>query len=207
MNKNKGQFLLAVFKFSLIAFGGPSAHIAMLMKEFVEKKKFVTQKELLEYNALCQILPGPSSTQTLVAIAYQYGGLTLAILSFLIWILPSAILMAVFAICYAHLELSNLAAKYIFVLGPMAIGFIAYSAYVLTKNVLGNRISYGLAIFAIALTLIIRNAYVFPLVLICSILFSYFFVKVPEENKPEDFIKTNWKNKTSNFVLYFKIWM
>lgn len=193
MIKNKGQFLLAVFKFSLIAFGGPSAHIAMLMKEFVEKKKFVTQKELLEYNALCQILPGPSSTQTLVAIAYQFGGLTLAILSFLIWILPSAIIMALFAIGYTHFELSNQAAKYIFVLGPMAIGFIAYSAYVLTRNVLGNRISYGLAIFAIALTLFIRNAYVFPLVLFCAILFSYFFVKVPEEKKPEDFIKTNWK--------------
>ena len=116
MNKSKRQFLAAVFKFSLVAFGGPSAHIAMLLKEFVDKKKFVTQKELLEYNALCQVLPGPSSTQTLVAIAYQFGGLTLAILSFLIWILPSAIIMSLFAIGYNYLALNMHVANFIFVL-------------------------------------------------------------------------------------------
>ena len=202
MNKSKREFLAAVFKFSLVAFGGPSAHIAMLIKEFVDKKKFVTQKELLEYNALCQVLPGPSSTQTLVAIAYQFGGLTLAILSFLIWILPSAIIMSLFAIGYNYLALNRHAANFIFVLGPMAIGFIAYSAYILTRNVLGNRLSYGLAIFASVITLIIRNAYVFPIILACAILFSYFFLKVPEEKKPEDFIKTNWK-KIIPLILVF----
>ena len=153
-----------------------------------------TQKELLEYNALCQVLPGPSSTQTLVAIAYQFGGLTLAILSFLIWILPSAIIMSLFAIGYNYLSLNRHAANFIFVLGPMAIGFIAYSAFILTRNVLGNRLSYGLAIFASVLTLIIRNAYVFPIILACAILFSYFFLKVPEEKKPEDFIIATGKS-------------
>ena len=84
----------------------------------------------------------------------------------------------------------------------MAIGFIAYSAFILTRNVLGNRLSYGLAIFASVITLIIRNAYVFPIILACAILFSYFFLKVPEEKKPEDFIKTNWK-KIIPLILVF----
>jgi chromate transport protein ChrA len=47
MNKSKRQFLAAVFKFSLVAFGGPSAHIAMLLKEFVDKKKICHSKRII----------------------------------------------------------------------------------------------------------------------------------------------------------------
>ena len=58
-------FLKAVFLYSLTAFGGPQAHIAMMMKTFVRQRRYVTEEELMEYNAFCQLLPGASSTQTL----------------------------------------------------------------------------------------------------------------------------------------------
>jgi len=86
-------FLKAVFLHSVTAFGGPQAHIAMMMKTFVEKTPYVTQQELMEYNAFCQLLPGASSTQTLTLIGYKRGGVILAVLTLLNWILPGCILM------------------------------------------------------------------------------------------------------------------
>ena len=64
-------FLKAVFLHSITAFGGPQAHIGMMMKTFVYKRPYVTEEELMEYNAFCQLLPGASSTQTLTLIGYK----------------------------------------------------------------------------------------------------------------------------------------
>src|SRR5687767_2189045 len=100
MKKRDFLFLRDVLLYTLSAFGGPQAHIAILLREFVEKRRYVTEEELMELNALSQILPGPSSTQTLIGIAWKVGGTRLAILTFLIWVLPSAAIMSMAAISY-----------------------------------------------------------------------------------------------------------
>jgi chromate transporter len=82
-------FLKTVFLYSITAFGGPQAHIAMMIRQFVQKTPYVTEKELLEYNAFCNLLPGASSTQTITLIGYKRGGVPLAVLTLLIWILPA----------------------------------------------------------------------------------------------------------------------
>ena len=59
-------FLKTVFLYSVTAYGGPQAHFAMMMRAFVKKVPYVTEQELLEYNAFCNLLPGASSTQVMV---------------------------------------------------------------------------------------------------------------------------------------------
>lgn len=71
----------------------------MMFKNFVHKTPYVTEKELMEYNTFCQLLPGASSTQTLTLIGYKRGGVPLAILTLLIWILPASIIMVDFLFC------------------------------------------------------------------------------------------------------------
>src|ERR1700712_3052393 len=100
MTKKQLLFLRDVTLYTFTAFGGPQAHIAVLLREFVEKRGYITEEELMELNALAQLLPGPSSTQTLVGIAWKVGGLRLAIVTFLIWVLPSATIMCLAAISY-----------------------------------------------------------------------------------------------------------
>jgi chromate transporter len=77
-------FLKAVLLHSIGAFGGPQGHFGMMIKNFVHRRHDVTEQELLEYNAFCQMLPGASSTQTLTLIGYKRGGIPLAILTLLI---------------------------------------------------------------------------------------------------------------------------
>src|SRR6202020_788151 len=100
MKKRQLLFIRDVIIYTFTAFGGPQAHIAVLLREFVEKRKYITEEELIELNALAQVLPGPASTQTLVGIAWKVGGLRLAIITFIIWILPSATIMCMAAISY-----------------------------------------------------------------------------------------------------------
>src|SRR5829696_5204331 len=104
-------FLKRVFLYSITAFGGPQAHVAMMMKVFVDKTPYVTKEELLEYNAFSNLLPGASSTQTVTLIGYKRGGLLLALVTLLVWIAPACILMGAFSFVLPRLEGNHLDEK------------------------------------------------------------------------------------------------
>src|ERR1700760_680956 len=90
-------FLKAVFLYSFTAFGGPQGHMGMMVKTFVQKRKDLTEDQLLELNSFCAMLPGPTSTQTVVLIAMKRGGIPLAILTLLLWVFPAAFIMGAFS--------------------------------------------------------------------------------------------------------------
>lgn len=166
MAKRELLFLRNVLFFTFTTFGGAQAHLSLLMRYFVKETKFVSEEELLELNALSQILPGPASTQTVVGIGFKVGGYKLAIISFLIWIFPSAAIMTLAAIWYGLLkEKDELLAAMRFV-HPIAIGIVAYGAYNLGKKVLDTQIAVFLAFGALVATLIVQEAYVFPMAIL-----------------------------------------
>lgn len=80
------------------SFGGPAAHIGYFHKEFVEKRRWLSQQEYGQLVALSQVMPGPGSSQVGFAIGYSRAGLSTAIAAFLGFTLPSFLLMAGFAI-------------------------------------------------------------------------------------------------------------
>lgn len=166
MAKRQLLFIRNVFLFTFTAFGGAQAHISLLLKYFVKDGNYISEEELLELNALAQILPGPASTQTLVGIAHKVGGLKLALLTFFIWIIPSAAVMTFAAISFAQLDQKE---KFIVILKyiqPIALGIVAFGAYNLSKKVLVSQTAIFLAISAVIVTLVLRNAYVFPLAIL-----------------------------------------
>lgn len=183
MANRKLLFVRNVFLFTFTAFGGAQAHIALLLKYFVKDSKFISEEELLELNALAQILPGPASTQTLVGIAQKVGGLKLALLTFLIWILPSAAVMTFAAVSYAQLDQKE---KFIVILKyiqPIALGIVAYGAYSLSRKVLVTQTAIFLAIAAVIVTLVLRNAYVFPLAILVGGMISSALESPGEESE------------------------
>src|SRR6201991_1042523 len=139
MKKRHLIFLRDVTLYTFTAFGGPQAHIAVLLREFVEKRRYITEEELMELNALAQLLPGPSSTQTLVGIAWKVGGLRLAITTFIIWVLPSATIMCVAAIGYKMYAGQGRAANILRFIQPIAVGIVAYATYTFANRFLKTR--------------------------------------------------------------------
>src|SRR5690606_36624528 len=117
------------FYYTITAFGGPQGHLGMMMKTFVEKRKDVTKEELMDYMAFCQMLPGASSTQTITLIGYKRGGVPLAVLTLLIWILPASLLMGLFSFLVTYLNTFHVKMNVFNFIQPMAVGFIAFAAY------------------------------------------------------------------------------
>ena len=112
-----------VLLLSVSAFGGPQAHIAMFIKILVERRRYITEEELIELNALCQILPGPTSTQTVTAIGFRLGGAGLAYLTLLVWMLPAVTLMTTAAILINSYQTKNFSLEFTKIHSTNGCGF------------------------------------------------------------------------------------
>ena len=177
--------------YACTAFGGPQVHIAMMVKTFAHKRKDVTEEELMEYNAFCQILPGPSSSQTVFLIAYRRGGVPLALLTLLIWILPATLLMAAFSYLLLYLDASSLQKGVFSLVPPMSLGFIVYAAIKMMQKSVKHIATWCIMLGSIIATVFIKSPWVFPLVIVLAGFISNFSDKrIPGEN-PKHF-KVNW---------------
>jgi chromate transporter len=160
-------FLKAVFLHSLTAFGGPQAHVAMMMKTFVHRRPYVTKEELLEYNGFCQLLPGASSTQTITLIGYKRGGVVLATLTLLIWILPASILMGAFSFFLHYVDKNALHNDIFKFIPPMAAGFLLYAAVQSFSLSVKNTVTWIIMVVsAVATYLLFKQPWIFPLLIV-----------------------------------------
>ncbi len=80
----------------LTSFGGPIAHVSFFRDKLIIKKKWLEEKKFADYLALCQFLPGPTSSQLGIAIGLDKGGIKGAIAAWSGFTLPSAFIMIAF---------------------------------------------------------------------------------------------------------------
>lgn len=196
-------FLKAVFLHSITAFGGPQGHLGMMLRTFVHGRKDITEKELLDYNSFCQMLPGASSTQVLMLIGYKRGGLSLAVITLLIWITPACLLMGSFSFLLDYLGDSHQYLSAFKFIQPMAIGFIAYSAYRMYKLSVNNTITRVIMIVAaIATYLLFNTPFIFPALILCAGIATNFSDKrIPQKGVPPK--KINW----GNILIFFAVFL
>ncbi len=187
-------FLKAVFLHSVTAFGGPQAHIGMMMKTFVHKRPYITEQELMEYNAFCQLLPGASSTQTLTLIGYKRGGVPLAVLTLIIWILPASILMGALSFLLPYIDQRQLGTNIFKFIAPMAVGFLAFAAFTTFPLAIKNTITWIIMIICVAVTyFLFGQPWVIPTLIITGgIITNVSRKRIPQlEQKPR---KIKWWN-------------
>ena len=167
MLQRHGAFLKAVFIHSLTAFGGPQGHLGMMMKTFAERRRDVTKEELMDFVSFCQLLPGASSTQTLTLIGYKRGGISLAVVTLIIWLLPACILMSAFSFVVLYIDTKHSGLSAFKFLQPMAVGFLAFAAYRMYKTSITNLITFVVMCVCILITfLLFKTAWVFPILII-----------------------------------------
>ncbi|MDN3659514.1 chromate transporter [Ferruginibacter paludis] len=170
---------------SVTAFGGPQGHLGMMMKTFVEKRRDVTKEELMEYVSFCQMLPGASSTQTLTLIGYKRGGISLAVATLIIWILPACILMGLLSFVVSKIGTANLQTGLFQFIQPMAIGFLAYAAVKTFGISVNNLITRIIMVSATIITfLLFKTPWVFPvLIILGGITTNFSSNRIPEKEK------------------------
>jgi len=187
-------FLKAVFLHSLTAFGGPQGHFAMMLKTFVHRRKDITEEELIDFNSFCQLLPGASSTQTITLIGFKRGGVPLAVLTLIIWILPACCLMGGLSFLLEYTSRNTLNTDIFKFITPMAVGFLAFAAFFAFKMAIRNTVTkIILAVTVVVCFIFFKAPGIFPLlILLAGIVTNLSSKRIPQtEVKPQ---KIKWWN-------------
>ncbi len=181
---------------SLTCFGGPQAHLALFIKKLVHQRRYLSEEELMEMLALCQLLPGPTSTQTITAIGFKLGGPRLSYLTLLIWILPATVFMGITALGISFFERGTLIRLTQFI-KPMGVAFIFFAAFVIGRKVITSKTSVWLMILAAVLGFLYPSPYLTPFVILFGglVASSKYRKHQKMEKKP---IRIQW----SNFILW-----
>jgi len=158
----------------------------------------------MEYNSFCQLLPGASSSQIVTLIGFKRGGVPLAVLTLLIWILPACTIMGLisFFVVSHGVDLANGPLKYI---ESLAIGFLMYASVRIFHISIRNLITLILMLVSMLVTyLLFKTPWVFPvLILLGGAITNISSRRIPEKEviKPKHIRWTNiWL-----FVLIFAV--
>ncbi|MGN6818314.1 MAG: chromate efflux transporter [Sphingomonas sp.] len=98
------EVLLVFLKLGLTAFGGPVAHLGYFRDELVVRRRWLDERDYAELLGLCQFLPGPASSQLGFALGLTRAGPLGGVAAWIGFTLPSALLMAGFALAAGSLS-------------------------------------------------------------------------------------------------------
>jgi chromate transporter len=185
-------FLREVLWLAISCFGGPQIHLARFLEVFVKKRAYLTEEELIELQSLCQLLPGPTSTQTLTAIGYRLGGPTLSYFTLLVWTFPACFLMGIAAISISFID-ANLLISITKFIKPMGVAFIFYSAYLIGVKVINTKTSVFLMLVSALAAFIFKSPYITPIFILLGGLTSSFKYR-QQQKLPKKRFKILWGN-------------
>ena len=188
-------FLRDTLTLSLTAFGGPQAFLAMLLEQMVKQRAYISEEELWELNALCNMLPGPSSTQLISAIGYRVGGPNLAYLALVVWILPATLIMILAAILIIFLEENTPGAlNFARFIQPMAIGFIIFAAQKTIGKMIQTTEAMVLVLISTFISFFYSSPYIFPMLLLGGGLSTSIKYKKQPKLEKDTPLKIQWAN-------------
>jgi chromate transporter len=133
-NKNLSEVASVFFKLGLFAFGGPAAHIAMMEKEVVEKRKWLSRDHFLDLIGATNLIPGPNSTEMTMHCGYERAGRLGLIVAGLSFIFPAIVTTGVLGWLYVtYGELPELS-PFLYGIKPIVLAIIADAILKLGKK-------------------------------------------------------------------------
>ena len=214
-----------------VAFGGPSAHVAILRDHLVLVNEWMNEDIFMELFALGQGLPGPSSTQLVISTAATHGGALGGVMAFIMWCLPGFTFLTICGMyLYDYVDPAN---PPVWLLGvpPAAMALIFKASYGFVQKL--DIFGVGIGVFSCVVSIMINgdlripsnsSQIVYPALLIGGALATYIDFKrensigtyiKPKPGDEETPTQTAEDRKLSNKigisvtqgVLYFLLWL
>ena len=153
------QLFVIFFRLGCTSFGGPVAHLAYFRHEFVQRRNWYTEQDYAQTVALCQFLPGPASSQAGMAIGQRCGGYWGALIAWLGFTLPSAILLLGFAYFYLNAA-DSLGYYWIKALKLVAVAVVTQAVWAMAKSLCPDKLRVTVALLTASLLLLVSGVLV-----------------------------------------------
>lgn len=170
------EVFVTALKLGLISFGGPVAHLSYFYDEYVKRKKWISDQAYADLVALCQFLPGPASSQVGMGIGLSRAGILGAILAWVGFTLPSAILLVLMGTGLAHVSIEK-HQNWIHGLKVVAVAVVAQAVLGMAKRLCPDKSRVTIAVVSSAAVLISNSVVLQVLVLLLAGVVGAYFLK------------------------------
>lgn len=152
------EIFLVSLRLGLTSFGGPIAHLGYFERTYVRERNWLTHEEYSHMVALCQLLPGPASSQVNFLIGLKRGGWAGGLLSWAGFTLPSALLLYAFAVLAPGTH-GPLLSAVLHGLKLVAVAIVAQAVWGMAPKLCPDRARTSIALAALALLLLAGGAF------------------------------------------------
>ncbi|GIO04140.1 chromate transporter [Brevibacillus reuszeri] len=173
--KRLPELFLVSMKLGATSFGGPIAHLGFFHEEYIKRRKWLDEKSYAELVAVCQILPGPASSQVGIGIGIIRGGLLGGIAAWLGFTMPSVLVLVLFAM---FMQGSNIAqAGWIHGLKIVAVAIVAHAVIEMGKKLAPDKKRATIAVLAAAAALLWQTAFSQIMIIVLAGLLGWSFYR------------------------------
>ena len=197
--KNYLTIFMTALKLGLTSFGGPTAHLGYFQKEYVQKRKWLSNEQYTDLVALAQFLPGPASSQVGMGIGLLRGGIIGSLLAFIGFTLPSVIILMVFAL---FLVGTSIDLGFIQGLKLVAVAIVAQALLDMSKKLLPTAKHVLLAIAALSALLLFQASWLqIVVIIVAAIIGQFIFTQTASTQQTFTFSKKIGTLCLSAFVI------
>ncbi|MEL7312370.1 MAG: chromate efflux transporter [Pseudomonadota bacterium] len=153
------EIFLVFLRLGLTSFGGPVAHLGFFREAFVERRRWLNESAYADLVALCQLLPGPASSQVGMGIGLSRGGIAGAFAAWLGFTLPSAVLLIAFGYGVATMA-GGIPAGLLQGLKLAVVAVVAQAVWGMGRKLCPDRERVTLAVVAAAIVLLTSTPWI-----------------------------------------------
>jgi chromate transporter len=134
------------FRLGWVSFGGPAGQIALLHRELVDRRRWLSERRYLHALNYCMLLPGPEATQLATYLGWLLHGVPGGLIAGGLFLIPSVLVLTALASVYAFWGDLPLLVSVFAVLKPAVLAIVLMAAWRLGRRTLRTPLQLGLAI-------------------------------------------------------------
>ena len=136
LNRNSSlrEVISYFFVLGCVAFGGPAAHVAMMHRELVERKQWLSEQQFVDLWAATNLIPGPNSTEMAIHISTVRAGWRGLIGGGIAFILPAALMVTALAWGYTQFGHLPQAGWILYGVKPVVIAIVVHALFGLLRT-------------------------------------------------------------------------
>ena len=158
-------------KLGFISFGGPAGQIAIMHRDLVENKRWISEKRFLHALNYCMVLPGPEAQQLATYIGWLMHKTRGGLLAGGLFVLPSLLILMILSYIYMRFGSTPAVAGVLYGIKPAVVAIVLFAAYRIGSRALKNKALWIISFTSfLAITLLQLP---FPLIVISAALIGY----------------------------------
>src|SRR5258707_12274319 len=134
------ELAVLFLRLGTFSMGGPAAHIAMMEDEVVRRRRWMTHERFLDMLGVCNLIPGPNSTEMAIHIGQMRAGFAGLIVEGACFILPAAAIVLVIAWMYVRFGTMPQAVGLLYGIKPVIIAVVLQALWGLVRTAIRSRL-------------------------------------------------------------------